>query len=838
MNTNNRPITLSVAPSRTARQWLPQRDTWSGLCTRLAASFETSETPEEYAAADKTRRGEIKDIGGFVGGALTDNIRRAGHCLRRDIITIDIDRLQQGDEERLCGIVEKWCCCIYSTHSHTAEAPRLRLVLLPSRQIERSEYEAVAKVAASEIETTLGAGCVDSTTFEPERLMYWPSHSRGAQPYFHRFFGEPVDVDAALGTSVGQVAAARVAEISSRGELTDPRQRGGVVGATCSVYYPITRLFEGGPLAGYYVEGTHGRWSWARGSTRNGVRIYDNGLFIYSDHDTDPAHGGCRNAFDLIRIHLYGGDMDAALSYCAAIPAVADIIRDSNLSGIELPEEAEETDAADEAPESREEVKTEPRKRGRPKKQRWEPQGDWTDSLDRDDRTGRILTNASNIRAVFENDPKLQGLFRMNNFNLDIILTRPRPWAPEDGHLKLRNSDMACLRNYLDKEYGITGKEKIQDGFEAEIMRNSFNPVLDTIHAETWDGVPRVETLFIDWLGAEDTVLNRAMTRKWLVAAVARALKPGCKFDYMLILRGPEGCGKSTIFERLGGDYYTNRIGDIRTKEALENIAGNWVAECGELGSLLGAEQEYIKNFFSSRIDKFRPAYGKVVETRPRATVFCGTTNEDQFAKGATGNRRYWIMSVDPAKRKRSLSELFSSFPRNQIWAEALDIFKRGEILALPPELEEMAKAIQQGANVIQNDPWYDDIKDYLDMYLPVGWQGMDLESRKRWLINASGIEPEGSVPRTEVCFGEIFEELLHIPRHQRSGKDSCRVRAILADLGWKYVSQPKRVAKYIGVAKYYVRTGEIPTGKPDGNRANIDLFNDQKTADENDDDY
>ena len=222
MNTNNRPITLSVAPSRTARQWLPQRDTWSGLCTRLATSFETSETPEEYAAADKTRRGEIKDIGGFVGGALTDNIRRAGHCRQRDIITIDIDRLQQGDEERLSEIAKRWCCCAYSTHSHTPEAPRLRLVLLPSRQIERSEYEAVAKVVASEIETALGAGCVDSTTFEPERLMYWPSHSRGAQPYFHRFFGEPIDVDAALGTSVGQVAAARVAEISSRGELTDP----------------------------------------------------------------------------------------------------------------------------------------------------------------------------------------------------------------------------------------------------------------------------------------------------------------------------------------------------------------------------------------------------------------------------------------------------------------------------------------------------------------------------------------------------------------------------------------------------------------------------------------
>ena len=331
---------------------------------------------------------------------------------------------------------------------------------------------------------------------------------------------------------------------------------------------------------------------------------------------------------------------------------------------------------------------------------------------------------------------------------------------------------------------------------------NAFHPVRDYLNGCTWDGVPRVETLLIDYLGAEDTPYTRAVTRKTLVAAVARIYRPGCKFDYMLTLRGRQGLGKSALIAKLGGKWFSDTFSTMQGKEAYEQVLGVWIMEVGELAGMRKAEAETIKLYISKQADRFRPAYGRRLQEFPRQCIFIGTTNETEFLRDTTGNRRFWVVDT-PLDPKRSMWEDLTPATVQQIWGEAVDIFKRGEELFLPRDLEAVAREVQ--ASYEEENPRAGLVAEYLERKLPEGWEDQDTTTRRMWLET----DAEGTIERTTVCAVEIWAEALGGNPDKMDRYAIKEIRDIMAGIqGWRRMGNLKVVAKPYGRQKYWRREG------------------------------
>ena len=274
-----------------------------------------------------------------------------------------------------------------------------------------------------------------------------------------------------------------------------------------------------------------------------------------------------------------------------------------------------------------------------------DPEGEWMKQLSRD-KKGNIDPTPDNLIIILENDPNLCGRVAYNDFSFRLAVLKDLPWRKKEQGNVWNDTDDACLRNYLSKVYEIQGANKIADACSEVFMRHHFHPVRDYIKSLKWDGVKRAETLWIDYLGAEDTHYTREVTRKHLAAAVARVFEPGCKFDYVIILSGQQGIGKSTMLKKLGREWFSDSLSAVQGKEAYEQLHGVWIAEMGELYATRKSESEAVKLFLSKQEDIFRVAYGRRTSTFPRQCVFYGTTNDSQFLRDWTGNRRFWPLAV------------------------------------------------------------------------------------------------------------------------------------------------------------------------------------------------
>jgi predicted P-loop ATPase len=331
-------------------------------------------------------------------------------------------------------------------------------------------------------------------------------------------------------------------------------------------------------------------------------------------------------------------------------------------------------------------------------------------------------------------------------------------------------------------------------------MAHKFHPVRDYLDACEWDEIPRVETLLIDYLGAEDTPYTRAVTRKALVAAVARIYRPGCKFDYMLTLRGRQGLGKSALIGKLGGDWFSDTFTTMQGKEAYEQVQGAWIVEIGELAGMRKAEAETIKLYISKQSDRFRPAYGRRLQEFPRQCIFIGTTNEAQFLRDTTGNRRFWVVDTPNKPRLDMWEELTPDMVR-QIWGEAVALYHKGEPLFLPPELETAAREIQELYE--EEDPRVGIVAAYLDRLLPEDWDDKDLYARRAWLED----KVPGTVKRQAVCGYEIWAEALGQNPDRMDTYEGKRLSAIMAKLPeWRHQGNAKTSTRLYGRQRYYKR--------------------------------
>jgi predicted P-loop ATPase len=794
---NDFSIDLATAHSRIAKKWRNRHWLWSELLQRCSETKRTGETAAEYARMSKEEQSNVKDVGGFVGGYLSGGIRKNANVMYRTVATLDIDY----------GTVNVWddftmafgfAAMIYSTHKHSSKTPRYRLVFPLSRQVSPAEYEPLCRKIAAEI----GIDLFDDTTYELPRLFYWPSTSKDADFVFDYQDGPACDVDAILSQYVDYKDVSAWPLSSREGDVIaheikkqgDPTEKPGVIGAFCRAY-SIEDAIDTFLSDKYEKTGHDARYTYKLGSVAGGLVCYE-GKFAYSHHETDPASKQLCNAFDLCRVHLFGAqdegsralDVTRKPSYAAMQEFAA---KDKAVKLLMARERAQaaadDFDGLDDA-ELPEDYNDE-----------WKAELEYT-------KSGKLLCNIANIILILENDPALAGHIVHDLFTGMDSAKDGLPWNKNAN--QWTDTDDANLRVWLEKHYDITGKEKIADALTAVLTRHSYHPIRDYLSGLTWDGVPRLDSIIIDYMGAEDSELNRAMSRKHFVAAVARVFNPGCKYDYCLIMSGAEGIGKSTLLRVMGGRWFNDSITTLEGKEGMEQLRRAWVVELGELSSIKRSDVEQVKAHLSKQVDIYRAAYARRVLEHPRQCVFCGTTNEALFLKGDTGNRRFWVIPVVAELRKyRDWSEAIRR-DRDQLWAEAVHYYKQGEPLYLSEELEAQAKQRQQDFNDDNDDPIVAMLDKYLNTLLPVNWDTMDIQARRSYLRDPDPLQAEGTVKRDKVCAAEFICEQLGKDMADKDYKYLCRrVSKMIGDRPeWERVSSTKHAAKLYGTQRGFRR--------------------------------
>lgn len=782
--TYDKALDVALGNSRKTKSWKNRPMKWSELLARLENTTRTSETLAEYRAMTRDQQATIKDVGGFVGGYCQGGSRsNIGH---RSILCLDAD-YADGELWNDWGLLYGNAAAVYSTHKHTPERPRLRLVIPLARNVEPDEYQAVGRRVAA----MLGIDKFDDTTYQPQRVMFWPSTSQDGEYMFDRIDAPFLDPDEVLATyhdwrdiSTWPMSS-RVAEVVKKtgAKQGDPLTKGGLVGSFCRAYHPIQEAVEAF-IPDYQPCDDPGRYTYTKGSTAAGVVIYDD-RFTYSHHATDPASGQLVNAWDLVRLHLFHElDADVApdmkISSRPSYKAMAQMVAQDKKVKAQIVADRMAEAAADYEPLPEE--------------------TDWRERLKVTEK-GAIAQTIENVVIILTHDPDLAGRLALNEMDHNIVTTGDLPWRTVQGRSPWTDSDDAALRYHLERLYGLTGKDRIFDAVNVTASRNAFHPVRDFLDGCTWDGVPRVETLLVDYLGAEDTAYTRAVTRKTLTAAVARIYRPGCKFDYMLTLRGRQGLGKSALIAKLGGDWFSDSFTTLQGKEAYEQVLGVWIMEVGELAGMRKAEAETIKLYVSKQCDRFRPAYGRRTHEYPRQCIFIGTTNETQFLRDATGNRRFWVVDTPNDPTASIWDDLDEAVIRN-IWGEAVTLYRAGEPLYLTQELETEARLIQETYE--EENPRAGLIDEYLERLLPEGWDDLDIYTRRQWLDT----DAVGTVRRTHVCTMEIWAEALGGNPDKLDRYVGKEIRDIMAKLPrWRNRGAKLRTCKPYGRQRYFERT-------------------------------
>lgn len=376
------------------------------------------------------------------------------------------------------------------------------------------------------------------------------------------------------------------------------------------------------------------------------------------------------------------------------------------------------------------------------------------------DGNGQPQYTVGNLMLILAHDPQLAGLLTHNEFTSQSLLTRapppiedgaplaygpfPRPWNGED---------VSLVQAYIQRSWiAKAGRQTVEEAMAAEASLRRFHPIRDWLATLKWDGVPRLDQWLTKTFGAPDDIYHTAIGSKFLIAAVRRVRQPGCKFDYMIVLEGNQGIGKSTAVKVLFGDtYFSDAIPEeLASRDAALALLGVWVLEFAEIQHLIRNEVEVIKAFLSRSTDRYRPPYGKHYVERARQGVLIGTTNTTDYLRDTSGNRRIW-----PVRCLHADTEWLAE-NREQLWAEAAAREAAGESLWLD-DVDVREQAVQHQAERMADDVWSEPVED--------------------WLIG-----------KLEVTTADALTSALGIPRERQSRKEEMRVAKIIEKAGWERV--------------------------------------------------
>ena len=781
-----RELIIAVGQRANSKTWKNTRITWEQLCQKLSQTIRTSETVEEYKHFIKGAKQEAKDHGGFVGGKLNGPQRKKNNIEFRSIITLDLDDAQSGFLKQFEDNFE-YTCCLYSTHGHRDDSPRFRVIIPLSRDVDGDEYVALSRLLAGE----LGIEQVDPVSFQTNQLMYWPSTPSDGNFIYREIAKTLLNPEDFLAkypnykdlTSLPKKEKETHINSGSVGrKQADPLEKDGIVGAFCRTY-SISGAIDMF-LSNIYEDKGNNRYHFINSSSVAGAINYDD-KFFYSHHANDPAVGQCLNAFNLVRIHLFGDEK-------GSFNKMVEFARnDENVQALISNERIEEAkkDFDDDVDLS------------------------WMKKLSKND-DGDIQNTIGNLVIILENDEKLKNIA----FNVMANTAEVRgevPWSRVGSTKYWRDGDTSQLKVYIERHYCDFSDRNYENAFKKVTEDRAFNPVKDYLDSlPEWDGIKRVENLFVKYLDADDNDYTREVTRKWFAAAVARIYEPGIKFDNIIVLDGKQGVGKSTIIKSLvDQDFFSDslQLSDMDdTKKAGEKVQGFWVIEIQELAGMRKADIEKVKAFISSTDDKYRASYGHHVEWHPRQCIIFATVNGEQgYLRDLTGNRRFWVIKINSTNVIPNFG--FDKIFKDQLWAEAKHYYVNGEPLFLSGEFLDIAAEYQN--NAMEKDDRVGIVEKYLNEPLPDNWDELSIADRQYYFnkeFDANYVPDQAFGPaiyqREEVCPMEIWVECFNKDKADFDKTESNAISLIMTQIpGWIKTGKSKVMGPY-SKQRYYTR--------------------------------
>lgn len=772
-----RDITISEGRCYNSKKWVDRTLSFEKLCKKLQKITVTKETVEEYQHMKKADRDNVKDIGGFVGGSIEGGERKISAVKFRSLITLDVD---EADIDFINNYKSKpkYLTFIYSTHSYTKEKPRLRIIIPLTRDVTPDEYIAISRLFSNE----WGINQFDACSYRVNQLMFWPSTPCDGDHINELVDGVWFNPDEYLSNypnwhdaSTLPITNKEKVKFHKNGsvkEQQNPLTKSGVIGAFCRSY-SITSAIETFLSDVYEPTQMENRYTYAKGESSGGLIVY-NDLFAYSHHATDPACGVCANAFDLVRIHRYQNlnekeSLDAMMKF-----AVEDINVKTDLLNQRMKNAADDFEEID-----------------------VQEDDSWKHKLLYSEKTGQLLNRTENLELILKHESFFKNV-AYNDFVNQVEILGNVPWKRAVGNPFWLDSDTNQLKSILDKYYLAFSSRNHDVTFDKVVHDRHFHPVRDYLNSlQEWDGVPRVDDLFIKYFQAEDTPYIRAVTRKVFTAAVARIYEPGIKFDSIPVLDGEQGIGKSSMIKYLTGSQFFSdslTLTDMNDKTGAEKLQGFWIIEIGELAGMRKADIEKVKSFISCTDDKYRASYGKVVQNHPRQCVIFATVNGERgYLRDVTGNRRFWVIKLNQREQKWTWKE--DPYFRDQFWAECIYHYKQGEKLYLEGDILEASRVEQKKA--MEVDERLGLVQEYLSKLLPTNWDSMDLYARRNFL-DGDIICEKGTMLRTRVSNAEIWCECFRKNISEIKPSDSYAIAALMMQIdGWKRMSNSIRIPIY-----------------------------------------
>lgn len=784
--------TLSVAGSSASLKWTTVKYTWSDFLERLNRDIRSTETMRDFDRLDRTARANLKDVGGYMAGELSGARRLKSAVLSRSMITLDVDYADSlfpvEFDTRFPGVA----AVIYNTRSDREKSRRFRVVIPFAEEVQdAAQYEAAARKMAE----LLGIDLFDPTTFQAERMMYWQSLSSDQPKVFEVFEGEPISAEYLLSLygnneewrdirnwAFKSDQEKETHAIVSRAMAQNPREKAGLVGAFCRAY-SVPAAIEKYLSDVYEIAPGNDRYTYKAGHSVGGMIVFDE-LFCFSYHSTDPiSDGHAYNAYDLVRVHKFGhlGKEDSTKEMnklvCADKECVKDMVTpDADLDDFDDYGDAVKSDSTKEVTELV-----------------WDLDG-----------KGNKQVTVNNFVNAFKSDPLLNGLLAYDMLKETIVFTRPSFTAKgsKKGDL-VNDTDISIIKGRIERMHGIYNDAKLNDAIEQVSSDNAFHPIKLYLESLTWDGVPRIDTFLVDYMGAEDNAYTRETFRKMLLAAVTRIYEPGRKFDTALVFYSEQGVGKSTLIQRLSKGWFNDSLTNLSGKESYEAIQFAWLVELAELSALRKSDVEAVKNFISKREDTYRGAYARRVKTHKRQCVFFGSTNDDEFLKDATGNRRFFPVEVKRTRKTRLIFEPEFDAIVDQLWAEAMEGYMLGEALTLSDEAEAIAGGTRE--EFTERTPIQGLIEEYLYRLFPADYEDRFLAQRLDFLNGDLG--EEGTETKNSFSLIELWTEALGRRKDEYTVVKARELsNAVKALKGWKRDKQVRQ--KIYGPQVIYRRVG------------------------------
>lgn len=704
---------------------------WSSFFKEVSDPVRTNERQSAFMKLTKEEQDKLKAMPGWLLGGPVANGRRQGSQIKaRSLITLDADEITVRQFEAIENGTNPICkfeFVAHTTRKHTPENPRLRIFLLPTKNFPSEQYGAVSRIMSELIDVSMDA--IDDVSFRAAQMMFKPSVSSDQEFKCWHNRGIRIGVTKVLSDfrldwrdyKNLPYSKTRGQRRSTADKAENPLRKHGFVGAFCRAYGVEEAIAEF--ISDIYIPGDGNgekpRYSYAEGTTSNGVVVEDGGLFIYSHHGSDPCSDRLCNAFDMVRIHLFisldrnkkeNSNPTDWPSFRAMEKRFADdekvkaemmtdkVDLDAMFDDISDTDDAveardEHSDVDDEIAEllapSHQEGLPDLTKYKRPKKLK----SNWHKTDLAIGRHGEIKATLTNLATIIRNDPRMYGAIAKNDLTGKISIRRPisskmdivPPLLVEDRENGDDWTDLHdhSIRAMLEAEagpqkpgWGIRISDRdLNTAIVLVAQRNRFHPAVEYFEKLRWDGVSRIDLLWIDYMGTPDTAYHRETSRLFMLAVLCRVYNPGHKWDHAPILKGAQGIRKSTFIRSLFGRAWSGELTASMSsgKDSVEQMLGKLALELPELANMRRGEATEVKEFMTITKDRVRLAYDRRLSTFPRQCVFIGTTNADEYLKDSTGNRRFWPIDV----LATTIATESVEADRDQLWAEAYAYWRK-----------------------------------------------------------------------------------------------------------------------------------------------------------------